>query len=57
MTENCLVRVHQEMDERENSLHVVREMALICVGPAAKLYKDNRETAITISFQTSAPSL
>lgn len=24
MTENCLVRVHQEMDERENSLHVVR---------------------------------
>lgn len=23
MTENCLVRVHQEMDERENSLRVV----------------------------------
>lgn len=43
MTENCLVRVHQEMDERENSLHVVRDGAQnpVCVLMAAKLNKDN----------------
>lgn len=57
VTENCLVRVHQEKDERENSLHVVRgEMdgaqnaSSVCVLIAAKLNKDEWETGTTIPF-------
>lgn len=64
MTENCLVRVHQEMDERENSLHVVgaerwnyKNASSACVLMAAKLNKDNSETVTAMPFQSCALSL